>query len=126
MVETAAHLIDNVLPSQPIRQWVLSFPWPLRMLFVLEPRVLGHCLAITYRAIETDLIKRAGLSRASGAKGGMVTLIQRFGSALNLNPDAAQSTCIYSFWMVYTQMTDRETSNFMPSRHPLKHNLKPC
>lgn len=31
------------------------------------------------------LIKRAGLTRASGAQTGIVTLIQRFGSALNLN-----------------------------------------
>jgi len=35
--------------------------------------------------IETDFIKRGGQSRASGAKGAMVTLIQRFGSALHLN-----------------------------------------
>jgi len=38
-----------------------------------------------YRAIETDLIHRAGLTRKSGARSGIVTLIQRFGSALNLN-----------------------------------------
>jgi hypothetical protein len=37
------------------------------------------------QAIETHLIKQAGLTRQSGAKGGMVTLVQRFGSALNLN-----------------------------------------
>ena len=55
------------------------------MLFAREPKALGLCLAIINRAIETDLIKRAGLSRKSGAKGGMVTLIQRFGSSLNLN-----------------------------------------
>ncbi len=33
MVEPAAHLIDHVMPRIPVRQWVLSFPWPLRMLF---------------------------------------------------------------------------------------------
>ena len=30
MAETAAHLVEHVLPEQPIRQWVLSFPFPLR------------------------------------------------------------------------------------------------
>ena len=30
MVETAALLVDNVLPQQPIRQWVLSLPFALR------------------------------------------------------------------------------------------------
>jgi hypothetical protein len=40
---------------------------------------------MVYRAVLTDLIKRAGFTVASGAKTGAVTLIQRFGSALNLN-----------------------------------------
>lgn len=35
------------LPEQPIRQWVLSFPFQLRFLFASRPelmgRVLGHC-----------------------------------------------------------------------------------
>ena len=36
-------------------------------------KVLGECLGIIYRAIETDLIKRAGLSNATGAKGARST-----------------------------------------------------
>src|SRR5690606_21424052 len=41
-------------------------------------------LGIVYRAISGHLIRKAGLTRASGVTGA-VTLIQRFGSALNLN-----------------------------------------
>ncbi|MCR9259644.1 MAG: transposase [Pseudomonadaceae bacterium] len=37
------------------------------------------------RAIETHLIRKAGLTRSSGARSGAITFIQRFGSALNLN-----------------------------------------
>jgi len=33
MAESAALLVDEVLPEQPIRQWVLSFPFQLRFLF---------------------------------------------------------------------------------------------
>jgi len=33
MAESAALLADEVLPEQPMRQWVLSFPFPLRFLF---------------------------------------------------------------------------------------------
>ena len=84
MVETSAHLIDHVIPAIPVRQWVLSFPWPLRLLLARQPSTLGPCLAIIIRAIETDLIHRAGLTRASGPQTGVVTLVQRFGSALNL------------------------------------------
>jgi ribosomal protein S27E len=85
MVETSAHLIDHVVPIVPVRQWVFSFPWPLRLLFARQPNTLNRCLAVIIRAIETDLIHRAGLTRTSGARSGIVTLIQRFGSALNLN-----------------------------------------
>ena len=30
MADTAAHLVDRVLPQVPIRQWVLSLPFALR------------------------------------------------------------------------------------------------
>ena len=40
MADTAAHLVEHVLPEQPIRQWVLSFPYPLRFLFATRPAVL--------------------------------------------------------------------------------------
>ena len=85
MIESAAHLVDHVLPEQPIRQWVLTFPYPLRLLFAAQPQVLSQVLGVVYRAIATYLIKQTGFTVASGAKTGAVTLIQRFGSALNLN-----------------------------------------
>ncbi len=85
MIETSAHLIDHVIPPVPTRQWVLSFPWPLRFLYASRPDVLSRTLGVITRAIETDLIHRAGLTRQSGARSGIITLIQRFGSALNLN-----------------------------------------
>lgn len=45
---------------------------------------MSRVLGIVYRAIETHLIQQAGCTRHT-AKTGAVTLIQRFGSALNLN-----------------------------------------
>ena len=84
MVETATLLVDDVLPHKPIRQWVLSFPYPLRFLLANNPKVMGKVLGIVNRAISTHLIKKAGFKRST-AKTGAVTLIQRFGSALNLN-----------------------------------------
>ena len=86
MAESAALLIDEVFPEQPMRQWVLSVPYPLRFLFASRPEVMGQVLGIVYRCIATHLIKKAGFSRKS-AQAGAVTLIQRFGSALNLNVD---------------------------------------
>lgn len=84
MAETAALLVDEVLPRVPIRQWVLSLPFALRYLLATRPEVLTRVLGIVYRAISGHLIRKAGLTRRNG-KTGAVTLIQRFGSALNLN-----------------------------------------
>ena len=84
MVESAAHLVDHVPPEQPIRQRVLTFPYPLRFPFAARPQVPSQVPGVVYRAISTCLIKKTGFTVAS-AKTGAVTLIQRFGSAPNLN-----------------------------------------
>jgi hypothetical protein len=84
MAESAALLVDEVFPEQPVRQWVLSVPYPLRFLFASRPDIMGAVLAIVYRAIATHLTRKAGF-RAKRARTGAVTLIQRFGGALNLN-----------------------------------------
>src|SRR5918999_6472451 len=84
MAETVAHLVDYVIPRVPVRQWVLSFPIPLRLLFASHPELLTPVLQIIHRAIATLLIKQAGFQRTEAGTGA-VTFIQRFGSAANLN-----------------------------------------
>jgi hypothetical protein len=84
MAETAAHLVDQVIPRVAVRQWVVSFPIPLRVLFAAHPELLSPVLRIVHRVITGFLLKQqAGLKR-SAADTGRVTLIQRFGSAANL------------------------------------------
>jgi len=51
MAESAALLVDEVLPEQPMRQWVLSFPFPLRILFASRPEIMGRVLGIVYRVV---------------------------------------------------------------------------
>ncbi|NNF96317.1 MAG: IS91 family transposase, partial [Halobacteria archaeon] len=84
MAETAAHLVDQVIPQVPVHQWVLSFPIPLRFLLAAQPQLLSPVLRVINRAISTFLSKQAGL-KCTEAQTGAVTLIQRFGSAANLN-----------------------------------------
>ena len=84
MNEAAAYLVDEIIPRVPVRQWVLSFPIPLRSRFAVHPELLTPVLAVVQRAIATHLIQQAG-SRRADAVTGAVTLIQRFGSAANLN-----------------------------------------
>jgi ribosomal protein S27E len=84
MAETAALLANEVLPECPLRQWVLSLPMALRFLLAINPEALTLVLGVVYRTISRHLIHKAGLTRTTGHTGA-VTLIQRFGSALNLN-----------------------------------------
>ena len=63
---------------------VLSVPFPLRFLFASQPAVMGKVLGIVYRTIATHLTHKAGYTKAT-AQTGSVTLIQRFGGALNAN-----------------------------------------
>lgn len=84
MSETAAHLVDSVLPIQPIRQWVLSFPFQIRLCLAVRPKIMARALDITHSVISSHYRKKVGLLK-SKAKTGAVTLIQRFGGSLNVN-----------------------------------------
>jgi hypothetical protein len=77
-------LVDHLIPRVPVRQWVLSFPIPLRVLFAAHPELLTPVLQVVHRIIASFLVKQSGLKRTEAATGA-VTLIQRFGSAGNLN-----------------------------------------
>jgi hypothetical protein len=46
MSESAALLVDEVLPGQPMRQWVLSFLFQLRFLFASHMELMGKVLRI--------------------------------------------------------------------------------
>lgn len=41
-VESAALLVDEVLPRVPLRQWLLSVPFALRLLFARQPAHIQH------------------------------------------------------------------------------------
>jgi Putative transposase len=84
MSETAAYLVDHVIPSVPLRQWVLSLPIALRVLLAAQPNLVTTVLHFVQRKIMRHLLQQAHLNQTQ-AQGGSVTLIQRFGSAANLN-----------------------------------------
>jgi hypothetical protein len=75
MAQTAAYLVECVIPRVPVRQWVLSFPMPLRSLFAVHPELLAPVLQIIHRVINTFLIKQTHVKRREAATGA-ITLIQ--------------------------------------------------
>ncbi len=83
----SAHLVDCVLPEVPMRQWVLTLPYPLRYRCAWDARLTSEVLRAFLRALFADQRRRARIHH--GVKAGLcgaVTAIQRFGSALNTNP----------------------------------------
>ena len=91
MAQTAAHLVDRVIPRVPVRQWVrvcqVRLPIPLRLLLAAQPKLVTPVLQVVHRAIARFLLDQAGL-KADEADSGAVTLIQPSfwikGSAANL------------------------------------------
>jgi len=90
MNEGAAFFVSNVIPTVPVRQWVLSFPMPARFWIARNPKLMTALLNIQIRAVrgfyKTEFLKNSGIDQKEyKTETGSLTVIQRFGGALNLN-----------------------------------------
>ncbi len=85
MNQTALHLVESVIPRVPVRQWVLTFPPPLRYLLAYDTDLCTRALALFVKQITTHyrfkLAQEHDLD-INQLHGGTVTSIQRAGSAL--------------------------------------------
>ena len=86
MAQTAAHLTDRVLPDVPWRQWVLTLPYPLRYRVAYDPSLQSLLLRTFVSTLERWQKSRATEAGLDNPRWGAVTVIQRFGSALQLTP----------------------------------------
>jgi hypothetical protein len=85
MSEQAAFLTDWVFPRAPVRQWVVSFPMPLRFWMARDSRLLTTVLGIVIRVISGHQRRQAQAQEFNRGESGSVTLVQRFGGSANLN-----------------------------------------
>ena len=85
MAERAAHLIDHVFPRVPVRQWVLSLPHRLRYRLAWDHTLCRAVVGRTMRAILGFLRRQARDAAVADGRSGAVTIVQRFGGALNTN-----------------------------------------
>ena len=86
MADTAARLVDEVLPRVPVRQWVLSFPYGIRYRLAYDGEWVSKVLAVFLRVVGRWYRRQAQAMGHDRARWGSVTFVQRFGSSLNLNP----------------------------------------
>jgi Transposase zinc-binding domain len=95
MAQTAAHLVECVIPWVPTRQWVVSVPVPLRYWMASSQDLTAKVHTIIRRTIAQYYVNQAvqgGVERPQ-VHPGSVTFIQRFGSALQLNEIVVD--CVY-------------------------------
>ena len=89
MAQTAAHLVDRVIPPVPVRQWVISVPKRLRCFLADRPEAVSALTKIFLAEIERLLCAAAGATPAANTppaarpRLGAVSFLHRFGSALN-------------------------------------------
>jgi hypothetical protein len=87
MADTATHLVDRVFPEVPVRQWVLSVPFPLRYRLAYDSSLVRDVAQIFVRTVFSSIRRRAGIPASNRkARCGAVGFIQRFSDALNLDP----------------------------------------
>jgi hypothetical protein len=85
MADTAAWLIDRVLPEVAVRQWVLALPHRVRFLCAYDPELCRGVRRILVRALSSFYRRRARELGIAEPRTGGVVFTQRFDSALRLN-----------------------------------------
>jgi hypothetical protein len=62
MADTAAHLVDRVFPRVPVRQWVMTVPYPLRYRLAYDASLVTEVLAV-FTALYSGacFVRRKGL-----------------------------------------------------------------
>ena len=88
MAEAATHLEENVLPKVAYRQFVVTFPIPLRFWLQTNSKLYASIHRLMIRQIHryyTDKAKACGIK---DPKPGSISFTQRAGSACNLNVHA--------------------------------------
>ena len=115
MAQTAANLIDHVLPpSVPLRQFVLTVPFELRARLAYDSELLGGVSRAFATTVQDFYRRRFEQLGIRGGKTGSVTVVQRSNSDLRLNPHYHQ----LALDGVYTEPEDEED---VPKFHPLPH-----
>jgi hypothetical protein len=89
MAQTAAHLLDRVIPPVPVRQRVISVPKRLRCFLADRQSAVAALTRIFIEELERLLCTAAGSTRdgdrpsAAHPRLGGISFLHRFGSALN-------------------------------------------
>ena len=84
-MEISAHLVDEVIPRVPIRQWVITFPFDLRYLLAWHKKLRAQILSAVMRGLERHYVAQARAQGGQDPKYAAVSVAQRMDGAVRLN-----------------------------------------
>ena len=116
----ALTLVDHVLPETPIRQFVVTVPFPLRFPLAFDGRLLSQVLRIFIDTVASNYRKRLADRGISNGKHGAVAVIQRANSDLRCNPH------IHAIFLDGLYAPDRDGKGFMfhPAPAPTQQDVE--
>jgi len=117
MNDSAIFLDERVFPEKPVRQWVLSFPFFIRYLMAYDPKIVTAILRIHNQVIARWYKKKSSLNQKD-LKVGAVSVVQRFGGALNVNPH------FHSLFVDGYYYKDSAKLKFQKSRQPSQKEME--
>jgi len=106
MADTAAHLIDRVLPWVPVRQWVLSLPFAIRFLVAFDKKTCRDIRRIFVRTVLSSIRKRAGGPGLAEAQTGAVCFTQRFGCRVDREGRPSRPLTDPDVWNYHIRLLD--------------------
>jgi hypothetical protein len=116
----ALTLLDHVLPDVPLRQFVITLPFPLRYPLAFDGKLLGQVLRIFIDTVAANYRKRLADRGIPGGKHGAVAVIQRANSDLRCNPH------VHSIFLDGLYAPDHDGKGFMfhPAPAPTQENVE--
>jgi len=120
MNEGALNLVDHVLPDVPLRQFVLTMPFPLRFPLAFDGKLLGQVVRIFMDTVAGWYRKRHVERGLPPGEAGAVTVIQRANSDLRLNPH------LHTIFLdgVYSPDGDGKGQMFHPAPAPTQQEVE--
>ncbi len=88
LFDTAAHLVDRVIPRVAMRQWVLTFSRQVRYHVAADPKIAAEVITRALRTLfswQRRHAREAGKHPCRANSCGAITFVQRFNSALELS-----------------------------------------
>jgi hypothetical protein len=120
MNETAALLVDYVIPRVPVRHIVLTLPFELRYRIAYDKKLISDVLTVFVRAVSSWYRRRALPPGYHYGRTGSVTSIQRSSTNLNLNPHYH----VLFLDGVYGSPNDMDPPTFFPAPRPDDEEIK--